>query len=166
MQPVCNPGCTMSLGSCLCSCPANTEPATEDPTRCVPTTTCETYAAAVAAQLGISLSGALLTTDSAFSLLCMKTAQVKILTCPTGFSEWQTGFCYLNCPAPLQESGVFCVKKSVARAVDDPVCNSWIYSYNGTSCALSSFFVIGCILLFFVFYLLVSHGPAGSYSRR
>ena len=165
MQPVCKAGCSMYAGTCLCACPANTEPASEDPTRCVPNMTCETYAAAAALQLGISPSQYLLNTDPTFGMLCIKTAQTKDVTCPTGFSEWQSGYCYLNCPAPLQESGVYCVKKSITREATDPTCDSWFYSYNGTSCSLNPLFLAGLAVLLVVIYFFMTSG-APRYQRR
>lgn len=154
MQPTCRPSCTFAMGTCYCQCPPNSEPAAEDISRCVPTVmSCEDYAAAAAARLQITPTESLLTSDVTFTLNCNKTPIAKSgSTCATGFTEWQAGTCYLNCPSGLTEGGLFCIKRTLTRSAEEPSCNSWFYWHDGTGCSVNplSALVLTVVVGFFI----------------
>ena len=131
--PVCQQGCTFFSSVCYCRCPSGTSPANEDPTKCVPDApTCAVYA------VNAGSPGAL-SDDLIFTLSCTKIRQSPVDgACPSGFTEWQSGSCYINCPSGLIENGLSCLKRPVQRNYRNPVCDNSLYYFNGSDCVMST----------------------------
>ena len=138
---VCPSGFLLYQGTCYGACPINTAPANEDPTKCVSQATCASLAPA----------GTLIN-DNVFDLVCNKIGTAKVGTCAAGYTEWQTGTCYINCPSGLLENGLTCLKRPIARQFQNPACDTLLYWYSGTSCTfnpLAILFIV-CIIAAFL----------------
>jgi hypothetical protein len=149
-RPICQRGCTMFDNVCYCRCPTGSSPANEDGTKCVPDVpTCAAYA------VNAGPSGPYLADDPIFTLSCTKVRRApESGLCPSGFTEWQSGSCYVNCPSGLIENGLSCLKRPLQRSYMSPHCDSGLYYFNGSDCILSSagllFFILFLILLWYV----------------
>ena len=145
-KPICQLGCTFVDAVCYCRCPTGSSPANEDPTKCVADSpTCAVYA------VNAGSPGALVD-DPTFTLTCTKIRQVPVLgACASGFTEWQSGSCYINCPSGLIENGRSCLKRPLQRTFSTPTCDSSLYYYTGADCLLS---INGIVWILFCFALL------------
>jgi len=146
-RPVCQHGCVMFDNVCYCRCPSGSSPANEDPTKCVPDfPTCSEYAVSA----GFS-SGALVS-DPTFTLSCIKVRRPVEQSglCLSGYTEWQSGSCYVNCPSGLVENGLTCLKRPLQRSYKYPTCENSLYYFSGTDCYLSFNGVLFGIIIFVV----------------
>lgn len=147
-RPKCQPGCTLFQSTCYCDCPLNSVPANEDPTKCVDSlNTCQMYATSIGQPTS-------LISDPTFSLSCIKVGRPPEIggLCATGFTAWQSGTCYINCPPGLIENGLTCLKRPLVRAYEVPTCGDIIWSFDGTGCSLNYVFVVLAIIAFFFLY--------------
>jgi len=118
-------------GLCFSACPPDTLPLTSNPEYCVTLTPC---------QAG--------TLEDATGTACVKVAPLGItsltsFSCPTGYTQWTPAECYINCNAFFLENATECKRKLIARRTAEPWCSSFLYSVQGTSCALN----VGALLL-------------------
>lgn len=147
MNPTCMPPNILYQGLCYASCPSNTEPANEDITKCVTTATCSSFVPSAPQSL---------VNDTVFDLVCNKIpVQETMGSCPTGFTAWQTGMCYVNCPAGLLENGLTCLKRPIQRPYTLPMCNN-LYSFDGQSCTINYAAIFVLFLLFVALVWLVT----------
>lgn len=146
MNPTCPIGSQLYQGLCYGRCPLNTAPANEDPTKCVSSATCSSY---------VPSAPYALMSDAVFDLVCNKIPAEEVSgACPVGYTAWQTGSCFVNCPGSLLENGLTCLKKPVQRPYTSPECSA-MYYFNGQSCTLSmnAYFLIFVIFVGFLWYL-------------
>lgn len=149
MKPSCPPGNTLYQDLCYGACPDNTLPANEDPTKCVSTTTCASYAPQA------------LSNDNVFDLVCNKIPVAEVSgACPQGFTAWQSGSCYINCPGGLLENGLSCLKRPIQRVFATPTCANFVYWYDGSACTinpLSVFFIfLFCVAIYWAYHSLTT----------
>jgi len=143
----CPGGFQLYQNTCYGPCPLYMEPANEDPSKCAASATCPTFCNNCDSLMN----------DNVFSLVCNKIGQAKEITCPEGFTEWQTGTCFINCPSGLMENGLTCLKRPINRQFVLPGC-SMFYLYTGTECTLNPivlFFVV-CLAAAFLYFAFVA----------
>jgi len=138
MQPICARGCTYVQGSCYCGCPTNTIVANEDPTKCYPI-------------VGCTATPDLLS-DPVFDLVCNKVGVPIGTGCAAGYTQWRTGYCYVDCPPQYLENGLTCIKKSVGRQLGVPRCRSSLMWYDGIECSYNP---LAIFILFFISGFLI-----------
>lgn len=80
---------------------------------------------------------------------CWKSFSTKVVSCPTGTTEWMPNKCYLDCPAGFRENGQSCLIPTLRRRVVPPNC-PYLYNFNGETCDPGFF-----IIFLFVFGLLL-----------
>jgi len=131
--------------------------ANEDPTRCVAdspvSSTCVYW----------SNGEYRLTQDPNFSIVCNKTAVTKSVSCPSGTTEWRTGYCYLDCPPNMVENGLSCLRRTAARLEVSPSCKNWLFWFDGTACVPNPFTFLILLSTFAAFILLATR--QSSYSK-
>lgn len=156
--PRCPSGCQLLQATCYCQCPLNSEPANEDPTKCVDIKPCSVYV--IEADPQTPYPGALIS-DPTFSLTCTKRGYAVPMSsalgapqCATNFTQWQTGTCYINCPPGLLENGLSCLKRPLARPYQAPVC-PWYYTFDGTTCSINYMYAIFVFILLAIFYKIL-----------
>jgi hypothetical protein len=146
MKPSCPIGNTLYQDLCYGACPVNTLPANEDPTKCVSTTTCASYAPQA------------LSNDNVFDLVCNKIPVAEVSgACPAGFTAWQTGSCYINCPGGLLENGLSCLKRPIQRTFTSPVCTNTLFWYDGSNCSVNPLSIFFIFLIGIAIYWLITY---------
>lgn len=92
---------------CYSNCPNGTEVLGTSDETCVSTLPCPTG-----------------TTADFTGLACTKVAPTGIVakdtTCPTGYTEWTTDTCYINCTPYFLENGNECRRKIILRKIVAP----------------------------------------------
>ena len=148
----CPSGSVLIQGLCYFDCPASSLPATEDFTKCVSTVPCGSEVQEVP-------EGSL-AQDPIFSTVCTKVpvpTDVETGTCPEGYTQWQTGLCFVNCPSSLQENGLSCLKMPVLRTYTEPDCPLGpLFVYRHFECVptatLYAIVIILVLLIVFLFW--------------
>ena len=126
-------------------------PLNEDNTRCSAISpTCESYSEVH------DSNNYLLSQDSTFTGVCNKIGHPKVLACPSGTTEWRTGYCYLDCPNVMIENGLSCLKRTSNRLQTNPLCRNWLFWYDGSECAPNPFIILILIGIFTAFVLIAN----------
>jgi len=84
--------------------------------------------------------------DPLFSTVCNKLGHPINGVCPTNYMQWQSGMCFINCPAPLLENGISCLKKTLERSIVQPHCASSFFWFNGYECVFNPFSLLLLVL--------------------
>lgn len=154
-RPTCSSDCTLYNNTCYCRCPTGTSAANEDPTKCIADSpTCAVYA------VNAGAPGSLID-DQTFTMTCIKVRQdLEDGLCAPGFTEWQSGSCYINCPSGLIENGLSCLKRPLQRSYKTPECDNGFFYLNGSDCVISLnsifFALVIAVLFYFVYVQLFS----------
>ena len=137
----CPYNCQLIDSLCYCECPEYTVPANEDPSKCVPSEPCE---ATVSSSAYTSIP---LTTDLVFSLTCNKVGFPKSGSCANNYTEWRAGYCYINCPPGMLESGLTCIRRTLQRPYVEPSTDLGLLTY-----PLFLFLLLSMILAFMYYF--------------
>jgi hypothetical protein len=95
------------------------------------------------------------TVQDVTGMTCTKVPPTGIIetsgACPTGYTEWVTDKCYIDCPPQFLENGTDCRKKIIVRQAVDPWCTSFFQTVVGSTCQtdwLTILLVAGAVMLF------------------
>ena len=142
MQPTCPRGSVQLSRYANCGLPCLTGQieSTRDDLYCVVSQVCPS---------GMTLDGA----DNA---LCLKPIPIAKngFGCATGFTEWRTGLCFLDCPVGFRELGESCVISTVSRKTLQPTC-IFLFELTGDVCNPSIYAVL--LFIAIVVYFGTSH---------
>ena len=129
-------------GICYANCPNGTEALEAQPEICVSTIVCPPGTVA-------DTSG----------LACIKDGLLGIVpkdtTCPSGYTEWVAGSCYINCSAYFLENGIECRRRITIRKFEEATCGT-LFTLSGNNCTLDLFqlgilfLIIVAIVIYFV----------------
>lgn len=143
--PSCPSGMTLVADLCRGPCPTGSTSPADYPNVCVSTVPCPTG-----------------TANDFTGLQCDKTTQGAGIVpatnnaCPQGYTQWTTGYCYIDCSVQFLENGLSCIKKSVVRDSAQPVCTTFLTTYANGACNMDwLLFVIlfvGIMLLLRYYY--------------
>lgn len=127
-------------GICYANCPNGTEALESQPEVCVSTIVCPPGTVA-------DTSG----------LACMKDGLLGIVpketVCPSGYTEWVAGSCYINCSAYFLENGIECRRRITIRRYEAATCG-YFFQLSGNICVFD-YVRIGILLLLLVVLLLL-----------
>lgn len=125
MTAICPVGYNVINGICYSSCPSGTSVLESYPDICVSTLPCPVG-----------------TTEDVTGLTCDKVPPTGVITkdttCPTNYTEWTTGVCYLNCPSMFLDNGTDCRKKVIPRLSVEAWCSYPWQQIRGNACTTSS----------------------------
>jgi hypothetical protein len=141
MSSLCPSGYTFENGYCYSVCPAGTESIASYPEYCVSTVSC---------QVG--------TIPDATGLACTKAEPIgivpKVTTCASGFTEWTSGLCYVNCNSYFLENALDCRKRLYLRRSMEPSCSNFFHYIRGNRCAFDYNRFFFSLVLVFLFAIL------------
>lgn len=124
--------------TCLSVCVNNTEPMVTDPRSCVTVINCPTGT----------------TQDPVLENTCNKVGLAP--PCSQGYSLWTPSTCYVDCPPPYQETGITCLKKTIARIEEPPTCSNIFFYFANGSCNFNYTVIFVSVLFFILFIILIS----------
>lgn len=156
MTAICPSGYTLENGKCYTLCPNGTESSTMYPDYCISTVACQNG-----------------TIQDTTGLACTKVAPTGIIdkntNCPTGYTEWTTGSCYINCNSYFLENGPDCRKRLLFRRTTEPYCDNYFQYVLGNNCKFDYTRFLVCIvgaLFLGVVYFQSMHNPILNISNK
>lgn len=138
-QASCPINYTFVGGICYGACPAGMQANVTYADTCVQNTACPTG-----------------TIEDTTGLACTKTSptgiQDKTTSCATGYTEWSTGKCYINCPTGLFfENGTECRRKTAPRPAAIAKCPFPLSTAQSDgSCAVDWWKVVAALVVVYI----------------